>query len=144
MADAIAGLADQAFVHALRVYYAQTDAGGVVYHANYLAFMEAARTEYLRACGIELAALAESSGAIFVVHRADVRFRRPARLDDLIAVSAQLTELGRARVRFAQHIRRDDELLVEASIELACVHRIDWRPLALPARVRHALEKKPQ
>jgi acyl-CoA thioester hydrolase len=140
MTLAAAGHPSPVFVHPLRIYYAQTDAGGVVYHANYLTFMETARTEYLRACGIELGALAEQAGVLFVVHRADVRFRRPARLDDLIDVSA----VGRARVEFSQQIRRGDELLVEASIELACVHRIDWRPVALPARVRIALEKKPQ
>ncbi len=124
----------------LRIYYQQTDAAGVVYHSNYLAFMEAARTEYLRHLGIDLIVLAEEDAAMFVVHHADVRFRRPARLDDRVQVTAMPHRVGGARVAFLQTVLRDGQCLIEASIELACVHRHHWRPIPLPRRVRAALE----
>ncbi len=132
------------FAIELRVYYQQTDAAGVVYHSNYLGFMEAARTEYLRSLGIDLVVLADEDAAMFVVHRADVRFRRPARLDDLVRVTARVTQAGRARVQFLQTVLRGDECLIEAEVELACVHRHEWRPIALPRRVRAALENDPR
>ena len=127
------------FAHRMRVYYQHTDAAGVVYHSNYLAFMEAARTERLRQHRIDLGALEQSDGVVFVVRQAQVHFRRPARLDDLIEISAEPSRVGRAHMLFAQVIRRDNELLVEASVELACVNPRSWRPVGVQDHVRHAL-----
>jgi len=116
----------------LRVYYADTDAGGVVYHATYLNFFERARTEWLRHLGFELPAMAHA-GCMFIVRRMQLRFIRPALLDDLVQVSVEAVQPGRAQITVAQRAHRSGALLVEANVNLACVNPRSLRPIALPA-----------
>lgn len=130
----------QPFRWPLRVYYEDTDHSGVVYYANYLRFMERARTEWLRALGVEMSALAREAHCHFVVHRADIAFHRPARLDDALNATVRLLRRTPARLVLAQEIRHDDALLVEASITLACVTTTDWRPTPIPPALVRTLE----
>ena len=116
------------FTLAVRVYYEDTDAGGVVYYANYLKFMERARTEWLASLGFDVAALARDANVAFVVLRANVEFRAPARLSDTLDVTVALVERGRARVVADQQVRRGNELVAQARITLACIEPASWRP----------------
>lgn len=127
------------FRHALRVYWEDTDAGGIVYYANYLKFFERARTEWLRALGVQQQALRETTGAIFVVSDTQVRFLRPARLDDLLDVTARLRETGLASLQIAQQAWRGKELLAEGDIRIGCVDATTLRPRRLPDPIRHAI-----
>ena len=119
------------FVLPVRVYIEDTDAGGIVYYVNYLKFMERARTEYMRSLEYQHYALAEENFQ-FVVHSCQISYRRPARIDDALEVSARLTHLGRATLVFTQSVKRDGELLCEAQIKVACVSADGIRPRPLP------------
>lgn len=121
------------FSHAVRVYYEDTDAAGVVYYANYLRFMERARSEWLAARGRAVAELAQGAAIVFVVTHADVAFRQPARLGDLLDVGVDVVEQGRARWVVRQPIRRGGELIVDATVTLAAVDRTTLRPRRIPA-----------
>jgi acyl-CoA thioester hydrolase len=121
------------------VYYQDTDAGGVVFHAQYLAFMERARTELLNAAGLDLARLAAERHVMFFVHELAVRYHKPARLNELIAVSAEVVKMGRASLVFRQRVERDDELLVEADVTLAVVDTDRMRPARMPDELRKVL-----
>lgn len=118
----------------IRVYYEDTDAGGVVYHANYLRFLERARTEWLRAHGIEQAKLNAEHGLIFVISQVSLSFRRPARLDDELLASCELAEVRAASLRFAQTLVRttDRELLVSLECRVACLHAGTFTPVVFP------------
>ncbi len=118
----------------VRVYWEDTDAGGVVYHAGYLRFFERARTEWLRASGIGQQRLREELGVVFVVHRMDIRFNRPARLDDLLTATVAGIDLRSASFSVAQTLLRDgeDSALVDAEVRIACLDAIRWRPRAIP------------
>ena len=129
------------FNHGLRVYYEDTDAGGIVYYANYLKFFERARTEWLRALGFEQHRMREETGAIFVVSEARLRYVSPARLDDWIEVSVELLERGRASLLIRQQARRGDELLAEGEIRIGCVAAADFKPCRIPAAILQALDK---
>jgi len=131
----------------IRVYYEDTDHGGVVYYANYLKFMERGRTEYLRTAAIELDELETSDGAMFVVTDIKLHYRAPARFNDLLEVESELIELRGARVTFRQNIWRIDrekhsreELLVEGIIDLACTDR-SGKATRIPSYVRTLLKK---
>jgi len=124
----------------VRVYYQDTDAGGVVFHAQYLAFMERARTELLDAAGLDLARLADERRVMFFVHQLAVRYHRPARLNELVSVSAEVVRIGHASVVFRQRVERGDELLVEAEVTLAVVDRDRMRPARMPEELRKVLE----
>ncbi len=128
----------------MRVYWEDTDAGGIVYYANYLRFLERARTEWLRALGRAQHALALDPGILFTVVHVEVSYRAPARLDDLLVVTCAPRIDGRVRARFAQRIHRDSidgPLLVEAGVEVACIDARTHRPKRLPAFVTaHAAE----
>ena len=124
----------------VRVYFENTDAGGVVYHGEYLKFMERARTEWLRHLGFDHQALARDHRIVFVVTAAAIDFTRPARLDDTLAVSVRLESLGKARCVFAQEIRRDDEVLVRARITVACVAGEHFKPTEIPEALRKKME----
>jgi len=117
----------------LRVYYEDTDAGGVVYYANYAKYLERGRTEWLRNLGLTHAQLAAQR--IFVVTRLGLQYRRPARLDDMLVVHTRVQHLRRASLTFAQSVRRDAQLLCDASVQVACVHAQTFRPVALPAHI---------
>jgi acyl-CoA thioester hydrolase len=125
----------------LRVYYQDTDAGGVVFHAQYLAFMERARTELLNARGIDLARFAEQHGLLFMVHRIVVQYHLPGRLNELLSVSAEVVKMGRASFVFRQRVERGAELLVEADVTLALVDRSRMKPTRMPAELEQALLK---
>ncbi len=124
----------------VRVYYQDTDAGGVVFHARYLDFMERARTELLNASGFDLARFADESRILFMVHDIAVRYHRPARLNDLLAATARAASLGPASVEFEQRVERGAELLVEGRVRLALVDRDRQRPVRIPAALRQILE----
>jgi acyl-CoA thioester hydrolase len=120
------------FRHALRVYWEDTDAGGVVFYANYLKFFERARTEWLRALGVGQQDLRDRTGAIFVVADTTVRYRAPARLDDLLDVTVALAERGAASMRIAQQAWRGGELLAEGDIRIGCVDATSFKPCRIP------------
>ena len=125
----------EAFTFPMRVYWEDTDAGGVVYYAGYLRFMERARSEWLRTLGIDQTLLARDERLQFAVVEAHIRYHRPARFDDLLSVSVRVTEHGGASVVMAQEIRRgapDGELLVSATIRAACLDSDGLRPRPLP------------
>jgi tol-pal system-associated acyl-CoA thioesterase len=124
----------------VRVYYQDTDAGGVVFHAQYLAFMERARTELLNEAGIDLARFAEQQGVLFLVHELHVRYHQPARLNDMLSVSADVVELGRASLLFRQRVERDGLLLVEADVRVALVDRRRMKPTRIPEELEQALQ----
>lgn len=131
------------FFWPVRVYYEDTDAGGVVYYANYLKFMERARTEYLRRYGLEQDVLREQHGILFVVAGVQVDYRRPARFNDLLQVGARLDELGRSRVSFSQQVFRNEaggELLTTGMVRAACVDAETLRPRPIPDIVRGILQ----
>lgn len=127
----------------VRVYYEDTDAGGIVFYANYLKFFERARTEWLRACGIDQQRLAESNGIVFVVRRTSVEYASPARLDDVIRVVSRIERLGRASVDFHQEAWRDGVLLASGDIRVASVDRVSIRPAAIPDGVLDGLKRGP-
>jgi acyl-CoA thioester hydrolase len=124
-----------AFAWPVRVYYEDTDAGGVVYYANYLRFLERARTEWLRALGFEQDALASDAGVIFAVRRVEVDYLKPARFNDALTVHVRLAERGRASLVFAQEIRRGDEVLVKGMVKIACLEAASFRPAPIPAAI---------
>jgi len=115
-----------------RVYWEDTDGGGVVYYANYLKFMERARTEWLRAMGHSQAELAEQFGFVFAVVEVKVNYRRPARLDDELVITCLPVPEGRASIRFKQVVRKGDDTLADGEVRVACVDAKSFRPRALP------------
>ncbi len=124
----------------IRVYYQHTDAGGVVFHANYFSFMECARTELLQSLGFDLGELARRDQVLFVVHSAQIAYHKPALLNDALTVSAQVARVGRARLEFEQAVRRKDEVLASAKLTLACVSAKSYRPVPVPEAIRKKLE----
>jgi acyl-CoA thioester hydrolase len=129
-----------AYSFPVRVYFENTDAGGVVYHAEYLKFLERARTEWLRHLGFDHQALARNHRIVFVVTQVAADFLKPARLDDHVAVSVQLESLGKVRCVFAQEIRREDELLVRAKVTVACVTGEHFKPVEIPEALRRKMQ----
>jgi acyl-CoA thioester hydrolase len=125
---------------AARVYYEDTDAAGVVYYANYLRFMERARTEWLSSLGFDLADVEREHGVVFAVHRVDIEYRLPARLGDRLDVTLALVELGRARMTALQEVRRDVQTLSHARVTIACLDRAHWRPARIPPAVHARME----
>ncbi len=121
-----------AFSWPVRVYWEDTDAGGVVYYANYLKFLERARSEWLRTLGIHQAELAAQDDVLFVVRRVQADYRKPARFDDALAVQSRITELGRASLTMAQQVWRGDEVLLAAQVKLACVSASGMRVAKIP------------
>jgi acyl-CoA thioester hydrolase len=116
-----------------RVYWEDTDGGGIVYYANYLRFLERARTEWLRTFGVSQQTLAKDPGVVFTVVSLSIQYRRPAKLDDELTITCEPNFDGAASVRFAQRIYRGDTLLVEADVLVACVDAQTLRPKRLPA-----------
>jgi acyl-CoA thioester hydrolase len=126
----------QLFTLPIRVYFQDTDAGGVVYHASYVNFMERARTEWMRGFGFTNAGLMKELGVVFVVRSLKLDYLKPALLDDLITVSVQLKEIGRSRVTLLQAIMRGEEKLVEAEIHLVSVSLESFKPVSVPEVLR--------
>ena len=127
--------ATRGFEWAIRVYYEDTDAGGVVYHARYLHFLERARTEWLRMHGVDQSRLKAEKNLVFVVSTVSLSFRRPAKLDDELLASCTLSARRGASLRFEQELRKvgSGELLLEADVLAACVNAETFRPTAMPA-----------
>lgn len=133
VAGAAAGAAR--FEWPVRVYWEDTDGGGIVYHSNYLAFMERARSEWLRALGVDQGRLRETERVQFAVVEMNVKWRRAARYDDLLVATAEVTGRGGATLEFAQSVRRGDEVLVEAAVRVAAVDAVTMRPRRMPGAI---------
>jgi acyl-CoA thioester hydrolase len=124
-----------------RVYWEDTDAGGVVYHAQYLAFLERARTEWLRARGYGQEGLREVHDLVFAVRAMRIDFRQPARLDDALEVSVELRQCRHASLVLAQSIRRDGELLLDAEVRVAALSASGFRPRPMPETLHEELKR---
>jgi acyl-CoA thioester hydrolase len=123
------------FTWPVRIYWEDTDAGGIVYYANYLKFMERARTEWLRAAGVEQLPLKEQHGLMFVVVDLQAHYRKPARYGDELLITCAVADRSRASLTFQQQVYRggrDGELLVEGKVRVACLDATNLRPTALP------------
>ena len=123
----------------MRVYYQDTDAGGVVFHATYLHFLERARTEWMRARGFDARELASRFRLVFIVRRMEIAYMKPAVLDDMVSVSATVENMGRAQLTFAQEVRREREILARAAVNVACVGAHDLKPMPFPEEIRVSL-----
>jgi len=132
------------FVWPVRVYYEDTDAGGVVYYANYLRFLERARTAWLRQLGFEQDTLAGEQGMLFVVRRVAIDYHSPARFNERLQVSSILAHIGRASLDFIQTIEREDgSVICRAQTSVVCVGVEDFRPRAIPHAIRRGLNDVP-
>ncbi|APO94752.1 tol-pal system-associated acyl-CoA thioesterase [Xanthomonas vesicatoria] len=123
-----------------RVYWEDTDAGGVVYHARYVAFMERARTEWMRAAGYGQDLMRQDHGLVFAVRSMQLDFLKPARLDDALSVSAVLLKCRRASLLFAQSVRREGEVLLTAEVRIAALGTSDFRPRGMDDAVYDVLK----
>lgn len=137
--DMTGGMTPGGHVFPVRVYYEDTDAGGLVYHASYLRFAERARTEALRRAGTEQGRMLSDTGLGFVVRRMEIDFRAPAVLDDLLEVVTRLSDIGGASLRAEQTIRRAGTTLVHMLMKLACIDR-QGRPARMPGTLRSTLQ----
>lgn len=137
-------LAQPPFIWPVRVYYEDTDAGGVVYHAAYLKFMERARTEWLRAKGFEQSDLLRDHDVIFVVRAVQVEYLRPAVFDDLLNVTVRLAGAGRSQMEVAQTVEHSvrGDTLAKGMIKVVCVNGRSFKPVAIPAAIKGQLEGK--
>lgn len=123
----------------VRVYYEDTDSGGVVYHSNYLNFMERARTEWLRAMGFEQTTLKEQLGIIIVIHSLSINFKKPAYFNDMLLVDCALTKAGHGSIDMAQTIQRDGVVLIEAQVKAAFVDAVSFKPVGIPAEIKQKI-----
>ena len=131
----------QPFAWPVRVYYEDTDLGGVVYYANYLKFMERARTEWLRTLGFDMSAMAREHHCHFVAQRAEIDYLRPARLDDQLVATVALIRAGHARLELEQEVLKDGQRLAGGRVILACITTDTWQPTPMPATLKNTLEK---
>ncbi|GAB3776588.1 tol-pal system-associated acyl-CoA thioesterase [Ramlibacter monticola] len=131
-----------AFAWPVRVYWEDTDAGGIVFYANYLKFFERARTEWLRSLGLAQSRLREEVGGIFIVSETYVRYVAPAKLDDELIVTAELKELGKASLIIGQQARRGDTLLAEGTIRIGWVDDKTLRPGRIPPAILGVLRSE--
>lgn len=127
--------------HDIRVYYEDTDAGGVMYYANYLKFFERGRTEWLRRLGVNQSDLATNGRRLFVVKHVEIQYRKPARLDDLLSIHSSISRLGHASIFFRQSAMRDGELLCQSDIQVVCIDADTFRPAAFTDELKTLLEK---
>lgn len=130
------------FIWPVRVYYEDTDAGGVVYHANYLKFFERARTEMLRALGCEQDTLRTTLGILFVVRAMDIDFIRSARFNELLETRTQIIELKKASLTFSQHLTLGDAVLCQSNVRVACLDANTMRPKAIPENLLELLKNE--
>ena len=124
----------------IRIYFEDTDSGGVVYHSNYLKVMERARTEWLRSIGIDQRHLKQDSHIMFVVHRIDIQFKLPARFNDDLIVKSELKDIGSSKIEFRQMIYRNDEMLIDASVDIACIDSEKFKPVRIPPTIKQTME----
>jgi acyl-CoA thioester hydrolase len=128
------------FTHPVRVYWEDTDAGGIVFYANYLKFFERARTEWLRSLGHGQQEMVTATGCMFVVQETRVRYVSPARLDDMLSVTVDVTHRGRASLAIAQQAWCGDRLVAEGEIRIGCVERATMKPQRIPGPILEAIE----
>ncbi len=133
-------MAGVSFSWPIRVYYEDTDGGGVVYHSNYLNFMERARTEWLRDIGFGQNHLRDELGMIIVVHALSIDYHYPARFDDALVVTSQLIKVGGSSFIFEQIIKRDELVLTCAKVRLVCVDINKFKPVAIPQKIKEKME----
>jgi acyl-CoA thioester hydrolase len=126
----------------IRIYYEDTDSGGVVYHSNYLKFMERARTEWLRDFEINQKALKDNLNLMFVVHEIDIKFIRPAVFNDEIEVQTKKDKLGSVKIELEQKIFRSSELLIESRVVVASVNSISMKPMRIPNEIKLLMENE--
>jgi acyl-CoA thioester hydrolase len=131
------------FKWTIRVYYEDTDTGGIVYYANYLKFFERARTEWLRKAGFEQRAMLQEHGLQFVVAQVECDFRQPAKLDDVLEIDVRVARAGRASIEFSQTARRGAEVLATARVRVGCIDTARFAPAAMPAAMLEALKTLP-
>jgi len=131
------------FMWPVRVYYEDTDAGGVVYHSQYLNYMERARTEWLRSLGLAQTEIREQHGIVFVVRQMQIQFHKPARFDDALQVSTGLSQRNGASLKFSQKILREDEVLIAADVKVVCVALDKFKPARIPATMLARLDSIP-
>jgi len=124
----------------IRIYFEDTDSGGVVYHSNYLKFMERARTEWLRSIGIDQRHLKQDSHIMFVLHRIDIQYKFPARFNDELIVKSELKDIGSSKIEFRQMIYRNDEMLIDASVDFACFDSENFIPVRIPPTIKQTME----
>jgi len=124
----------------VQVYYEDTDAGGVVYHSQYLNFMERARTEFLRNIGFVQTVLRDDLGILFVVRDIQIRFKKPAKFDDALNVRTNLLNVGRSLLAFEQNIYRGDEHLISATVDVVCIGAESFKPISIPQIMLSKLE----
>jgi acyl-CoA thioester hydrolase len=127
------------FTLPVRVYYQDTDAGGVVYHSTYLDFLERARYEWLRDLGFDIHSLVQIHKVIFMVRSLSIEYFKPALLDDLLNVTVQAAEMGRSRITISQHVLRGTTLLANATVQAVCVGAESFRPVSVPVPLRRKL-----
>lgn len=128
---------DAAFVLPVRVYYQDTDAGGVVYHSTYLHFMERARYEWMRELELDIKSLTQVHKVVFMIRSLNIEYFKPALLDDLLHVTVRATALGRARITLSQHVFRDNATLASATTQVVCVGADTLKLVSLPASLRN-------
>ena len=126
----------------IRIYYEDTDSGGVVYHSNYLKFMERSRTEWLRDFEIDQKALKDNLNLMFVVHEIDIKFIRPAVFNDETEVQTKLEKLGSVKIELEQKIFRSSELLIESRVVVASVNSISMKPMRIPNEIKLLMENE--
>ena len=119
----------------IKIYYEDTDAGGIVYHSKYLNFMERARSDWLSLLGISLTKLEQEQQLMFVVKSVNINYRKPAKLADQLVVKSSIKTCSKTRIRFSQNIFHDDELLIEGLVEVVCIDSQRLKPKALPLLV---------
>ena len=123
------------------MYYEDTDLGGVVYYANYLKFLERARTEWLRSLGYGQTELAARHGVVFVVRSIALDYLKPARFDDMLEITVALADLGASRIGLAQRVQRADACLVTATVDIACVQTTTFKPVRIPGHLAEKIGK---
>ena len=139
--DVMANPNKNTFILPVRVYYQDTDAGGVVYHSTYLDFMERARYEWLRELGFDIHSLIQTHKVIFMIRSLNIEYFKPALLDDLLQVAVQPTQLGRSRITISQLVLRGAVTLAGATVHAVCVGADSLKPVSVPAPLRHKLGK---
>ena len=128
------------FSFPVRIYFEDTDSGGVVYKTKYLKIIYRSRKELLRSVGIDQRHLKHQEHIIFVVHRIDIQYKLPARFNDDLIVKSELIDIGSSKIEFRQMIYRDDELLIDASVDIACIDSEKFKPVRIPSTVKQTME----
>ena len=126
----------QPFTWPVRIYYEDTDSAGIVYYANYRCYSERARTEWLRALGVEQTDIAAQHGVVFVVRSIDVEYLAPARFNDALEISVELGDVGASQIKLTQRVTRGTDKLVEAQVRLACVNIAAMKPVRIPTIIK--------